>query len=143
MVNWFSVEYQIQARIADRLPEIKAIYSVNDGFNDAQIPTPAIIVSFQGDVVTPEASRFHGATFTVQQRWCVSLYLPARYTIAEVGNAGNLVGEITRILHGWVPDGCTSEFTRTDAQPVERSDHYIAYHQNFVVEISAERSEVY
>jgi hypothetical protein len=142
MVDMFNVEYQIKARIADKLPEVKAIYSINEQINDAQFPTPAVFTIFDGDNVSGD-TKFHDNRFVIHQRWSIALYLPARYTIAEIGNAGSLLGEITRVLHGWVPNGCASPLMRTEALPVERNEHYIVYQQHFAVDIYAEKSEVF
>ena len=130
MSDFFAVELGIKFRIAEQLPEIRGIYSLND--KDNTIITPSILVAFEGAEPINDQS---GSQLMLRQMWSVSLILPARYTIAEIGTAGFTMAELIRVLSNYSFDGCVGPLTYLDTSQAEQNDMYLVYKSRFSADI--------
>lgn len=142
MSDLFLIEESIKVRIAEQLPEIRAIYSIRDigKVSVASLQTPCVVVSFDGDTVNYD--RFNGDQFILEQSWSVNLIFPSKYTIAEIGNAGVLMGDVLRVLSGWVPNGGSGKMKRRNASPVHIGEVYSEYNQVFTCDVLANQTDV-
>ena len=109
--NYFAAEDAIIERIEQNVPDLKKVsgWVDLDSAFEASAATPAAVVVYLGDR-TPDSGQ---AAALVEQKWCVALTVRAPQTAATQKaareQAGTLITQIVKCLHGWSPAARHSE----------------------------------
>lgn len=111
--NYFAAENAIIDRLENNVPDLKRVVGWTDLDNafEASAAVPAAVVIYLGDRVPDSAQ----SAAIIEQRWCIALTVRAPTTQTTQAKAreqaGKLLTQIAKSLHGWSPAARHSEMT--------------------------------
>lgn len=116
MTDFLAVEDLIRQRLAERVPGIRKIYSVDDlqGAQEQAQRTPAAHILYSG--ATPAQERKDQAAVNIEQTWTVVIAVRhIRDTSGARSEAGEIIQATLEALQGWRPSEQHSPMSMTRA----------------------------